>query len=82
MNIFQIVKESVTARQVAGQYGFRVSRNGMMCCPFHHDKHPSMKVDKGFYCFACGAKGDVITFVADLFRLTPMEAAKKLAADF
>lgn len=82
MNIFQTVKESVTARQAAGQYGFRVSRNGMMCCPFHHDKHPSMKVDKGFYCFACGAKGDVITFVAELFRLTPIEAAKKLAADF
>lgn len=82
MNIFQTVKESVTARQAARQYGFRVSRNGMMCCPFHRDRHPSMKVDKGFYCFACGAKGDVITFVADLFRLTPMEAAKKLVADF
>lgn len=82
MNIFQTVKESVTARQAAGQYGFQISRNGMMCCPFHHDKHPSMKVDKGFYCFACGAKGDVITFVADLFRITPIEAAKKLAADY
>lgn len=82
MNIFQTVKESVTARQAAGQYGFQVSRNGMMCCPFHRDRHPSMKVDKGFYCFACGAKGDVITFVADLFRLTPIEAAKKLVADF
>ncbi len=82
MNIFQTVKESVTVRQAAGQYGFQVSRNGMMCCPFHRDSHPSMKVDKGFYCFACGAKGDVISFAADLFQLTPIEAAKKLAADF
>lgn len=82
MNIFQTVKESVTARQAAGQYGFQVSRNGMMCCPFHRDRHPSMKVDKGFYCFACGAKGDVITFAADLFQVEPIEAAKKLAADF
>ena len=41
-----------------------------------------MKVDKGFCCFACGAKGDVITFVADFFHLAPLEAAKKLAEDF
>ena len=41
-----------------------------------------MKVDKGFCCFACGTKGDVITFVADFFHLTPLEAAKKLAEDF
>ena len=76
MNIFQTVKESVTARQAAGRYGFKVNRNGMICCPFHNDRHPSMKVDKGFCCFACGAKGDVITLAADLFHLSPLEAAK------
>ncbi len=42
-----------------------------------------MKVDKGFCCFACGEKRDVITFVADFFHLAPLEeAAKKLAEDF
>ena len=82
MNIFQVVKENVTARQAAEQYGLKVSKNGMVCCPFHDDRHPSMKVDKGFCCFACGAKGDVITFVADFFHLAPLEAAKKLAEDF
>ena len=82
MNIFQIVKENVTARQAAEQYGMKVNKNGMVCCPFHNDRHPSMKVDKGFCCFACGAKGDVITFVADFFHLTPLEAVKKLAEDF
>ena len=82
MNIFQVVKENVTARQAAEQYGLKVNKNGMVCCPFHDDRHPSMKVDKGFCCFACGTKGDVITFVADFFHLTPLEAAKKLAEDF
>ena len=82
MNIFQTVKESVTARQAAEQYGFNVNRNGMICCPFHNDRHPSMKVDKGFCCFACGAKGDVVAFAADLFHLSPLEAVKKLAEDF
>lgn len=82
MNIFQTVKENVTARQAAEQYGLKINRNGMICCPFHDDRHPSMKVDKGFCCFACGAKGNVITFVADFFHLAPLEAAKKLAEDF
>lgn len=82
MNIFQTVKEAVTARDAALQYGISVNRNGMVCCPFHNDLHPSMKVDKGFYCFACGEKGDVITFVAKLFNLAPLKAAEKLAVDF
>ena len=56
MNIFREVKERVTARQVAERYGLKVRRNGMACCPFHNDKHPSMKIDRNYYCFACGAK--------------------------
>jgi len=34
-----------------------------------------------FYCFGCGAKGDVIDFVARLFDLSNYEAAQRLAAD-
>ena len=44
MNLFEAVKESVTTRQAAQKYGIKVGRNGMACCPFHDDKHPSMKV--------------------------------------
>ena len=44
-NIFEAVKESVTTRQAAEYYGVQVGRNGMACCPFHDDKHPSMKID-------------------------------------
>ena len=82
MNIFQEVKSYVTARQAAEQYGIRVGRNQMACCPFHDDHHPSMKIDTNYYCFACGAKGDVIGLTAGLFGLSPYEAASKLIADF
>ena len=44
MNVFEVVKENVTARQVAEAYGLKVSRTGMACCPFHSDKSPSMKL--------------------------------------
>ena len=35
-----------------------------------------------FYCFGCGATGDVIDFTARLYNLSPKEAAEKLAQDF
>ena len=54
----------------------------MMCCPFHGDKHPSMKVDNRFHCFACQADGDVIDFVGRLFQLSPYKAVEKLKEDF
>ena len=82
MNIFQEMKERVTARQVAERYGLKVNRNGMACCPFHNDKHPSMKIDWNYYCFACGAKGDAVNYVAVLFGLSQLEAAKKINDDF
>lgn len=81
-NLFLQVKASVTTRQAAEAYGLSVASNGMTCCPFHNDHHPSMKVDTRYYCFACHETGDVIDFTAKLFKLRPCEAAKKLAADF
>ena len=53
-----------------------------MCCPFHGDKHPSMKVDSRFHCFACQADGDVIDFVGRLFQRSPYKAVEKLKEDF
>lgn len=49
MNVFAVVKENVTARQVAMQYGIKINRSGLACCPFHKDKTPSMKIDKRYY---------------------------------
>ena len=80
--MFEAVKQSVPTRQVAESYGIQVGRNGMACCPFHDDKHPSMKVDRRFHCFGCQADGDVIDFTARLFGLNKKEAALKLAEDF
>lgn len=41
-----------------------------------------MKVDNRFHCFGCGADGDVIDFVAQLYGLESKEAAEKIAADY
>lgn len=52
----------------------------MAHCPFHGtDKHPSMKLySDGFKCFTCNEHGDVITLVAKLLGLPPMDAVKEL----
>ena len=82
MNVFEAVKQSVTARQAAEMYGIKVRRNGMACCPFHNDKNPSMKLDKRYHCFGCQADGDAIDFTARLFGLNSKEAALKLGGRF
>ena len=82
MNVFEFVKQNVTARQVADYYGIPVNRHGLACCPFHNDRHPSMKIDVRFYCFACGQKGDAINFVEKYFDLSPKDAALKICQDF
>ena len=82
MSIFEAVKQSVTTRQAAERYGLRVERNGMCRCPFHQDSTPSMKLDRRYYCFGCGATGDVIDFVSRLRVIGSKEAAILLAQDF
>ena len=82
MNVFEVVKENVTARQAAEAYGLKVGRTGMACCPFHSDKSPSMKLDERYYCFGCGATGDAVDLTAKIFGIGLREAAVKLAEDF
>ena len=83
MTIYEIIKAAISVKQAAKHYGLNVNRNGMACCPFHNDRHPSLKLNEDyFFCFGCGAKGDVIDLVARLFDLSSYEAAQKLAADF
>ncbi len=82
MNVFEAVKQAVTTRQAAENYGIHVNRTGKINCPFHNDRTPSMKVDKRFHCFGCGADGDVIDFTAQIYGLDVKSAAEKLAADF
>ena len=83
MNLFEIVKYSVSCRAAAERYGVEVNHYDMALCPFHNDRHPSLYVaDDHYHCFACGEHGDVIDFAAKLFGLPLYEAAQRLAAGF
>ena len=61
----------------------RVGRRWQGLCPFHSEKSGSFSVnaeEKLYYCFGCGAKGDVITFVREIEHLDFVGAVEKLAA--
>ena len=52
------------------------------CCLFHEEKTPSMKINdehRSFYCFGCGAKGDIFTIYTDLYNYTFQDTVKELA---
>ncbi len=71
--------ESVVSSYVHLKKHGRIS-NGL--CPFHSEKSPSFTVypeNQSFYCFGCGAGGDVITFVRRIENLEYVEAVKFLA---
>ena len=51
-------------------------------CPFHNEKTPSFTVypeTSSYYCFGCGAGGDVVTFIRNIENLDYIEAIKLLA---
>lgn len=82
MNLFETVRTNVKAVDVVLMAGFQPNRSKMICCPFHNDKHPSMKVDRRYFCFGCGVKGDAVDFVANYYGLSLKEAAEKIISDF
>lgn len=82
MNLFETVRTNVKAIDVVLMAGFQPNRSKMICCPFHNDKHPSMKVDRRYFCFGCGARGDAIDFVSNYYGLSLKEAAEKIISDF
>lgn len=56
--------------------------NSMACCPFHDEKTPSFSVNgtkQFYYCFGCGATGNVITFLMEYENIEFVEAVEVLA---
>ena len=83
MDNIAYIKERVDIADAVEFYGMRVGRGKKILCPFHADKNPSMTLKGGkFRCWACGAHGDVIDLVQQLFLLDFIQAGDKLNDDF
>lgn len=84
-DVVAAIKEAVDIVSLIGEY-IRVEAFGSKyraLCPFHDDKKPSLQIDpqyQNYRCWACGAKGDVFTFVQQFESLSFGEAKERLAA--
>ncbi len=78
-------KEGISPEKIAHARTFPISnfidsRRGMAKCPFHNEKTPSLDVRKNFYyCYGCGATGDVIDFVMQTRNISFKEAVNYLS---
>tara|TARA_R110000850_G_scaffold99474_5_gene206065 strand:- start:830 stop:3556 length:2727 start_codon:yes stop_codon:yes gene_type:complete len=77
------IKAGVDIADIIGRY-ITIKKSGAEytgCCPFHDEKSPSLSVvpNKGmYYCFGCGANGDVIDFVMEHTGCKFVEACESL----
>ncbi|MBP3481757.1 MAG: DNA primase [Clostridia bacterium] len=72
--IEEVIGSYVTLKRAGSRY--------VACCPFHNEKTPSFTVftdTSSYYCFGCGAGGDVITFIMNRENLDYVEAVRLLA---
>ena len=79
------IKNRINMIDICKTYGFNIQRGNFICCPFHNEKTPSLKLydgNRGFYCFGCGEHGSVIDFVMRYFNLDFPKAISKLNDDF
>lgn len=78
------IKERLSIEEVVSTY-IKLDRVGSSLkarCPFHNEKSPSFFVSNergSYYCFGCGAKGDIFTFVEEFEGLDFKGALKLLA---
>lgn len=83
-NFLQELKMRMDIESVISPY-VKLRRNGRTLkglCPFHNEKTPSFTVypdTQSYYCFGCGAGGDIITFTRSINNLDYMEAVRLLA---
>lgn len=78
------LKQSISMQEVVGRYGLHPNRAGFISCPFHHgDRTPSMKIyPKDYHCHACGANGDVFSFVMGMEYCDFKTAYKALGGSY
>lgn len=79
----EVIRESVDIVEVASRYLTinRVGRRYQALCPFHNERTPSFSLDpakQSYFCFGCGAKGDVYSLLMNIEGITFPEAIKML----
>lgn len=83
-NDLDIIKSKISIRNELEKKTklVRKGKDYWCCCPFHEEKTPSCKINdesSSYYCFGCGAKGDIFTLYTDLYNYNFIDAVKELS---
>lgn len=77
------IKKMYSMRDILVRYGMHPNRAGFIRCPFHKEKTASMKIyQDSYYCFGCGAYGDIFDFVSEMEDITFREAFFELGGTY
>ena len=84
MTVYERLRGEVTALEAARAYGLRFGRGGRAFCPWHEDgRSPALAFyGERCYCHACHHGGDAVALAGQIFGLSAMEAARRVAEDF
>lgn len=79
------ILQAVSINDILNRYGYKITNKDFISCPFHNEKTASCRIypeTNTFYCFGCGAGGNVIDFVAKISDKTFYEAMRLINTDF
>jgi len=74
------IKQTLKIQTLLNYYSLKLDKNNQINCPFHADKHPSMKIyheTNTYHCFGCGKTGDSIQFIQDKEKISKHQAILK-----
>lgn len=87
-NDTKAILDNLNVLEVLKKYGIKIAKKMgdeiSLCCPLHKDDSPSMFINektKLYKCFGCEAKGNIITLISKLEKISYIEAVQKLLGD-
>ena len=76
------VKLRYSMKDILERLGIEINQRGFICCPFHNEKTPSLKIyEHSYFCFGCGTGGDVIDFVKHYFVTKSKSGCRFITVD-
>lgn len=77
------IKKTYSMQDILDRYGMHPNHAGFIRCPFHKEKTASMKIySDSYYCFGCGAHGDIFSFISAMDGLSFREVFLELGGTY
>jgi len=83
VNISKIITETITIQDILHKYGYQTENGNRIKCVIHGGKDKNFcYTDHVFHCWVCGAKGNVISLVSQIYGIDYKQAVTKINNNF